>query len=664
MNLSSIRSKLIFGGIVIVLLPLVVSGYLANRIASQEITRLSKETAQTVAEGVVARIEATLEGETKFVAAFAARTQVKMAAEAVVNNGLEGAIGNVEVINRDMKKRFEQLKNTYIAIILTTPDGKIYSDAGSTDDFRGTDLAQHPLFVEAKNSKKTVSGDIFRAKSSGEPVMEFFGPVYADNGTFIGMFAGLLKASTITDLVLTRKIGETGYCWMINKAGFFIAHPDPKNILQVDVKTLVGMESIVKAMLAGSAGSDEYVYKATEKIAGFVPIKQKGWSVAATQNSIEFLKKAHMIRNLIVSIIIIALLLTITVVFFAATSIIRPINKAVAGLKDIAEGEGDLTMRLVVTSKDEIGELAKWFNIFIDKLQKIIGQVSNTTKAVNMSISELTGIAAGLAKNAADTSERANSVASAAEEMSANFNTVAAAMEQSNTNTTMVSNAAEGMTSTISEIAQNVGEAHSTTEKAVQQAGTTSAKVAELGIAAREINKVTETITEISEQTNLLALNATIEAARAGEAGKGFAVVANEIKELARQTAAATMDIKKQIEGVQGITQVTVSEIDQISTIINNVNTIVATISSSVSEQSSTTEEIARNIAQASQGLSEVNENVSQSSLVADTITREISGVNTASIEISSSSRQVNASAEKLQSLVNELNVIVNTFKI
>ena len=84
----------------------------------------------------------------------------------------------------------------------------------------------------------------------------------------------------------------------------------------------------------------------------------------------------------------------------AASAIIRPINKAIAGLKDIAQGEGDLTMRLVVNSNDEVGELAKWFNIFIEKLQKIIGNISDNTKQVNVSISELSGIAVALSKNA------------------------------------------------------------------------------------------------------------------------------------------------------------------------------------------------------------------------------------------------------------------------
>ena len=665
MNFSSIRFKLIAGGILVVLIPLLVCGYVATTNSAKAVTKFSKANAQSIAEGMAMQVDATLTGELTFAGAYAGRTQVKAVAEAVSTNGINGATDTIEVSRKDMQTRFDALKVNYEAFFLTDASGAIYASAGATsNDLEVWDIASLPIFQEAKASKKTVSSEVVRSKITNEPIMLLCGPVFSDSGIFLGVFGALLKNSVLTDLVNAKKIGDTGYCWMINSSGFFVAHPEAKNILQLDLKTLKGMEKITKAMTTGQTGAESYVFKDVEKVAGFAPIKQKGWSVAATQNTSEFLAGVISLRNIILLITIISITFTAVIVFIAASAIIKPINKAVASLKDIAQGEGDLTMRLAVTSKDEVGELAQWFNTFIEKLQNIIGRISDNTNQVNLSISELSSIAAALTKNAKETSVRADNVATAAEEMSANLNNVAAAMEQSTTNTTMVASAAEEMTATINEIAQNAEQAHLISEKAVVQASNTSEKMAELGKAAQAISKVTETITEISEQTNLLALNATIEAARAGEAGKGFAVVANEIKELAKQTAAATMNIKSQIEGVQGITKSTVEEINQISKIINSVNEIVGTISTAVGEQSAATEEIATNIAQASQGLGEVNENVNQSSAVAGAITQDISGVNTASNEISNSSQQVKSSADKLQDLANELRGIVNTFKI
>ncbi len=355
---------------------------------------------------------------------------------------------------------------------------------------------------------------------------------------------------------------------------------------------------------------------------------------------------------------IIGLCLIITV------GISRSLGTMIDKFQDIAEGEGDLTKRISIKSKDEIAELARWFNIFLEKLQGIITIIAQNTALMNSESKSLAEIAGNLSGNANQTSSRSVNVATAAEEMSVNLNNVAAAMEESTTNTTMVASAAEEMTATITEIAQNAEAAHNISEKAVQQAENTTERMAELGASADAISKVTETITEISEQTNLLALNATIEAARAGEAGKGFAVVANEIKELAKQTASATLDIKKQIDDVQRTTMTNVQEIKDIANIIHSVNEIVATISTAVAEQSAATQEIATNINQAATGLAEVNENVSQVTVVAGTITKDIALVSSAADEITGNSTGVNNSSADLLKMANELKKVVDGFII
>ena len=149
------------------------------------------------------------------------------------------------------------------------------------------------------------------------------------------------------------------------------------------------------------------------------------------------------------------------------------------------------------------------------------------------------------------------------------------------------------------EIAKNIATGNQTTSQAVHKAEEISKKVAELGQAAADISKVTETIADISEQTNLLALNATIEAARAGQAGKGFAVVAAEIKALALQTAEATKEIGSRIGNVQTATGESVSAIQEIVTIIDEINKIVTSVAAAIEEQIATTQEISTNVSQA-----------------------------------------------------------------
>ena len=360
---------------------------------------------------------------------------------------------------------------------------------------------------------------------------------------------------------------------------------------------------------------------------------------------------------------IVSLAVSFLIIRTLAVKITNPLDETVHMLKDTAEGEGDLTRRLSINSNDEVGEVARWFNTFIEKLQKIIIGIAEDSETLNASSASLSQLAGHISDGSSAMSSKSDNVAHAAEEMSSTMNSVAAAMEQASTNINVVSTATEEMTITINEIAKNSGNAKQVSNQAVTQTKSASEKIDKLGRAAQEIGKITEVITEISEQTNLLALNATIEAARAGEAGKGFAVVANEIKELARQTADATLKIKTQINDIQGSTSETVEEIAQIIDIIAKIDEFVSTVATSVDEQSITASEISRNISQASTGISDVNENVSQSSVTATNVTQDVAEVNNSITEISNSSAQIDLSAKELTTLALKLKKQLDKFK-
>ena len=343
-------------------------------------------------------------------------------------------------------------------------------------------------------------------------------------------------------------------------------------------------------------------------------------------------------------------------------SITRAIAKGVAFAEKIADG--DLTRKLDINQTDEIGTLVGALNKIVANLGRMFRNIANSIQALSSSSVELSRISQQMSSGTEQTSSKSGTVVTVAEEMSSNMNSVAAGIEQASTNVSTAATAVEEMTASINEIARSTERASSMTGEAVSEAHCASEKVDDLGRAAREIGNVIETITEISDQTNLLALNATIEAARAGEAGKGFAVVANEIKELAGQTAEATGEIKAKIEGIQSSTELTVTEIGQITKVINEVNEIVSTIAAAVEEQSTTTKDIADNVMQASHDIQDVTSNVTRSSTVAGDIARDISDVNQAAGEMSDSSSQVNMSAEELSKLAGELKDMVGEFRV
>ncbi len=358
-----------------------------------------------------------------------------------------------------------------------------------------------------------------------------------------------------------------------------------------------------------------------------------------------------------------AILLVIILMTFFITSGIR---KNVVKISEFVEkmAAGDFASGLVIESGDELEQIANLLTSMKAQVSNMLKEIIGSNELLTSSSYELSAISKQLLAGSGQTASKSNAVASAAQEMSANMSSVAAAAEQASTNVSMVATAAEEMTATINEISLNTEKTRSISEEAVVKSKSASQKIDDLGTAALEVGKVTETITEISEQTNLLALNATIEAARAGEAGKGFAVVANEIKELAKQTAIATLEIKQKIESIQGSTAGTVQEIGGISKIIAEINDMIGIIATAVEEQSVTTKEIAENVNQASMGIQEVTENVAQSSTVSEEIARDIADVNQSATEISASSSTVDSTVVRLSDMAEGLRQIVARFRV
>ena len=301
-----------------------------------------------------------------------------------------------------------------------------------------------------------------------------------------------------------------------------------------------------------------------------------------------------------------------------------------------AAAKGDLTQEVTVRGKDSIGKLGEGIQKFFSELRNDMQKIGENATSVSAAAEELTATSTTMSTNAEETSAQAGVVAAASEQVGLNVQTVATGSEE--------------MSASIREIASSATEAAKVSNEAVEVAKKTNTTIANLGESSKEIGEVVKVITSIAEQTNLLALNATIEAARAGEAGKGFAVVANEVKELANQTAKATEEIGNKVQTIQLNTGNAVEAIEEISSIINNINDISNTIASSVEEQSATTNEMTRNVSEAAKGVGEIAQN--------------ISGVSSAAQETTQGSSQTRDAAGELSKLAIDLQSLVGKFKI
>jgi len=355
-----------------------------------------------------------------------------------------------------------------------------------------------------------------------------------------------------------------------------------------------------------------------------------------------------------------ALVLGLICALWISNSVVGPLRLTVSTLKKIAEG--DLTQRLAVKSRDEIGQMARALNQTLDKMKSAVQAIKSGAENVASSSGDLSSTSGQMSGNSRQASEKAHSVAAAAEQLTANTISVAHGMDDATANLTRIASSTEQMTETVKEISCNADKARGVTEEAARQATLISEQMVKLGQSTSEIGKITETIKNISSQTNLLALNASIEAARAGSAGKGFGVVASEVKELAKQTAASAEDIRGRISGVQSSTAESIAEIEKVSKVIHDVSAIVTSIAAAIEEQAAVTKDIADNIAEASAGVGNANVGVSEASLATQEIAKSTVGVDHATSEIADSIEKVESSAAALSRVAEQLQTSVAWF--
>jgi len=395
-------------------------------------------------------------------------------------------------------------------------------------------------------------------------------------------------------------------------------------------------EAVAKARAqAGNAAPDMAAVDAlvkTWRAGGVELVSQLGTTtaaVAARMDSVSRLSMTTMVVLVAISTAVGALLAwRLTVAITRPVAVVRGTLTAMA--------TGDLTRRTAVSSRDEVGEMAADLDRTSAGLRTMIASISQSAHGIAGAADGLNAVSGTLTASASTVSAQSGSVSASATEVSQNINTFAAGVEE--------------MNASVSEIAQNASQAAGVAQEGVAAAARAQAAMTRLETSSAEIGSIVQMINAIAAKTNLLALNATIEAARAGAAGSGFAVVAGEVKQLARQTASATGDIHKRVDGIQTDTREATAAIRQLSEIADRVSGLQQSIASAVEEQSATTRELSGNIAQVSQGGAD--------------IARTIVTVADAARSAEQGAQETLASAKELARLAADMQQVVGRFTI
>ncbi|RTR34991.1 methyl-accepting chemotaxis protein [Shewanella atlantica] len=431
-----------------------------------------------------------------------------------------------------------------------------------------------------------------------------------------------------------RKIrfGKSGYFFIYDEQGINIFHgatPEKEGMNNIGMTDPNGKKVIVGLLDAARNGDGIFHYhhkkpgvtELVPKVSYAAMIPNTNWMIGtgaymddieAEISGFQQTLTEHM-KSKAITILVITLvlgLLTVVGVLIAAQRMVHPIRNMVTNLEDIAKGEGDLTKRLDIEGRDEIAQLGRAFNLFVDKLQGIIRDVANVTLEVKSGADDINSQTQVMAEQLANHNNETDQVVTAITEMSATASEVAQ-------NTSQVAEATLAATGDVTTAQDCVDTSLTEVSSLMAEIDTAAEHINSLREQSQKINSVLTVIGGIAEQTNLLALNAAIEAARAGEQGRGFAVVADEVRSLASRTQASTLEINEMLSELHNLVSQAVSTMDAsqqsclrsvessraiseslgaVTSAVTSINDMSTQIATAATEQSSVTEEINRNV--------------------------------------------------------------------
>ncbi|MFN2744031.1 MULTISPECIES: methyl-accepting chemotaxis protein TlpB [unclassified Bacillus (in: firmicutes)] len=528
----SISKRLIFSFILILTIPILVlsftSYYTASSTLEDEIMRSAKDNVDELNEVITQNIGAK-------------ETSIAYFSEWVDQKAYE------EKGQASIKQRFEQFskQNPDVELVFTGSNESIYAQYPNAPLPDGYDPVERDWYKQAVEKKgETIVTEPYESASTGHMVVTI--AKQTKDGS--GVVALDMNIDKLIEAANSINIGKTGHAFILSNDKNYIADPEIK------AGTEAGT-ALTDNMYSKASGVFDVTEKGKEKKTVYTTNKLTGWKIGGSMYKDEIKHAAQPVFNMAIITLAGAIVLGGLLVYFIVRAISKPLNQLVSSAKSISNG--DLTQKIEVRSKDELGQLGTSFNEMADSLRALISAIQESVDNVASSSEQLTASADQTSKATEHITLAIERFSSGAENQNEKVETSSRQLSQMNDQLTEMAGVSETITASSiqsTEIAETGGEL---VQKTVGQMNSIdqSVKQAErvvkgLESKSKDITAILRVINGIADQTNLLALNAAIEAARAGESGRGFSVVAEEVRKLAAQSAGSAKEIETLIQDI------------------------------------------------------------------------------------------------------------------
>ena len=492
--------------------------------------------------------------------------------------------------------------------IVSLDSGHYYSEKGLTRTLSRSNL-QDSWFYSLVDSSENLRFDIDTDSTTNEITL-FINQRISAGGKTLGV-AGLgYSLESMSKLIANARFGERGEVYLVQPSDMKVKiHPQASFNDRKTLSDLVGQQACAQ-LLGNPAGAVRFERDGEPYLAIAQPLDRLGWVLIAEVPEAQIFTEARRTMWITTAAGLAVALGFLLLVAWLARGLVRPIRTVTTALTRIGSGGGDLTSRLDDAREDELGDLARGFNRFVESQHHLISQVLDTSQMLRTSVSHVANVVENTADRAGQQQQMTDMVATAVNEMGLTVQEIAL-------NASDAASASQSARGEAFDASQQVTESVVLIEKMSGEISSAAQAVSQLATEVASIDQVLAVIRGISEQTNLLALNAAIEAARAGEAGRGFAVVADEVRALASKTKASTDHIQEMIArlklgaetavtsmqagqaatgaGVES-SHLTGGSLSQITGQIERISEMNIQVATATEEQSSVTEEINRNV--------------------------------------------------------------------